>query len=73
MIYTKLQELELQISDLSLEEKKWLLKQLSDKISEQSNQEIEKMASDPEIQAEIRAINDEFISTEMDGLDEYEY
>ena len=46
-------------------------KKLADGLVEQAHfeKQLEKMATDPEIQAELRKIDREFISTESDGLE----
>ncbi len=74
----KLLEIEQAINSLSLDEQKWLLNRLSEKVKEKSTKlleeydrenQIEIMANDPEIQIEIALIDREFIITEMDGID----
>ena len=74
----KLLEIEQAINSLSLDEQKWLLNRLSEKVKEKSTKlleeydrenQIEIMANDPEIQREIALIDREFIITEMDGID----
>jgi hypothetical protein len=58
------------INSLSLDEQKSLLKYLTQEINKNINeQQIKIMANDPHIQAEIALINEEFIVTEMDGID----
>lgn len=58
------------IGSLSLDEQKYLLEYLTQEINKNLNEEqIKIMANDPEIQAEIALINQEFIITEMDGID----
>jgi hypothetical protein len=73
-------EIERSIRALSLEEQQWLLKRLTRQVQERvvtaskfadaayMEAQIKAMASDPDIQAEIAAINEEFAGTEMDGL-----
>ena len=78
MISQKALEIERSILRLSLEEQQWLLEQISqqvrsragDLLADRSHMEeqIKEMAKDPDIQAEIAAINREFATTEMDGL-----
>ena len=74
----KLLEIEQAINSLSLDEQKWLLNRLSEKVKQKSTQilenynvenQIELMAKDPDIQREIALIDEEFIITEMDGID----
>ncbi len=72
--------IERSICALSLEEKLWLLERIARQIREKTHaatqlfqtKDIEKqlavMASDPAIQAELAAISQEFIITELDGL-----
>lgn len=75
----KLLEIDQEISCLSLEEQKWLLKRLTQQVNrkittiiEENNLEnkLEIMANDPQIQAEIKLINEEFLVTEMDGIED---
>ncbi|NJP10095.1 MAG: hypothetical protein HC866_11960 [Leptolyngbyaceae cyanobacterium RU_5_1] len=61
-------ELERAIHKLSVKEKLWLLERIARQLREPDAVELSAMASDPEIQAEIRAINQGFAMTEMDGL-----
>ena len=69
-----LSKLETDIQQLTLEEQIWLLERLAHHIGEQAMQQqtlesqLEAMASDPDIQREIRAIEDEFSATDADGL-----
>ncbi len=80
MISTKLLEINRSIRDLSLKEQMWLLESLVKNLRQKTNtdtfplnQDIEKemavMANDPDIQAEIAAIDKEFAITQMDGLE----
>lgn len=72
----KLLEIEEAINSLSLDDKKCLLKRLTKQLNasftdtlrdvEFKNQ-LEMMAKDQQIQTEISLINQEFITTEMDG------
>lgn len=74
----KLLEIEEAINSLSLEDKKCLLKRLTKQLNasfsetlkdaELKNQ-LEMMAKDQQIQTEISLINQEFITTEMDGIE----
>ncbi len=74
----KLLEIEEAIDSLSLDDKKSLLKRLTKQLNasftdtlrdaEFKNQ-LEMMAKDQQIQIEINIINQEFITTEMDGIE----
>lgn len=76
-----LHEIERSIGTLTLEEQEWLLERISEQVqykkqlldkfadAEYMAEQMAQMAQDPEIQAEIAAINQEFIVTEMDGLE----
>ncbi len=67
---SKLLKIKKSIDSLSLDEQKSLLKYLTQEINKNINEEqIKIMANDPDIQAEIALINQEFIVTEMDGID----
>ena len=80
MVSSNLLEIERSIRALSLEEQQWLLKRLTRQVQERvvtaskfadaayMEAQIKAMASDPDIQAEIAAINEESAGTEMDGL-----
>ena len=61
-------EIERAINRLSAREKLWLLERIARQLQEPDETELLEMASDPEIRAEMVAINQEFASTEMDGL-----
>lgn len=61
-------EIERAIHQLSAKEKLWLLERIARQLREPDDTELSEMASDPEIQAEIGAIAQEFAVTEMDGL-----
>lgn len=75
-----LHQIEQSISRLSHQEQLWLveriihnmkvisLRQISNVVPESIEQQLTNMANDPEIQAEIIAINQEFANTEMDDL-----
>jgi hypothetical protein len=74
----QLLEIEKAINSLSLDEQKWLLHRLTEQIQQKSTnilkedtlkEQLETMANDPDIQAEIALINQEFMITEMDGID----
>lgn len=81
MISPTLLEIDRSIRDLPLQEQMWLLERLIRHLQEKTHThtfplnsyDIEKdlaiMASDPDIQTEIVAINREFAVTEMDGLE----
>ncbi|MUG99199.1 hypothetical protein F7734_45680 [Scytonema sp. UIC 10036] len=80
MILLSLQEIERSIRALSLEEQLWLLERIARQVREKQQtanlfadekdiqQQLRAMASDPDIIAEIAAINNEFAVAEMDGL-----
>jgi hypothetical protein len=80
MISQTLLEIEQSIRTLSPEEQLWLLERIARHLREQTNsvtqpsihqnrlEELFAMACDPEIQAELVAINKEFTVAEMDGL-----
>ena len=67
--------IEAQVAQLSIDEQRLLLRRLTHKVREGCNDRAEKkrvmmeMSQDPDIQREIRAINEEFACTEMDGLE----
>ncbi|MCW5314830.1 hypothetical protein GTQ43_13750 [Nostoc sp. KVJ3] len=73
-------KIERELRALSLEELEWLLelmtrqvqekKQISDQLTDVKymNKQLAAMASDLDIQTEIASINNEFVVTEMDGL-----
>lgn len=75
----KLLEIEEAINSLSLDDKKSLLKRLTKQLdasftdtlrdAELKNQ-LAIMAKDKQIQTKINIINEEFIMTEMDGIEE---
>lgn len=80
MISQQVLELERAILALNLEEQQWLLERITRQVLQKTgvNQfanssyieaQIEAMANDPQIQAEISAIDREFAVTEMDGLE----
>ena len=70
-----LSEIEASISRLSLDEQLWLMERLDQSIrqrmSEQTDLEAQlaAMANDPEIQSELKAIEEEFMIAETDGLE----
>ena len=68
MAQKKLLEIERAIATLSAREKLWLLERIARQLREPNEAELSDMANDPEIQAEITAIDQEFTWTEMDGL-----
>ncbi|HAJ61435.1 MAG TPA: hypothetical protein DCP31_21080 [Cyanobacteria bacterium UBA8543] len=80
MVSPNLLEIERSIRALSLEEQQWLLERLTKQVRERIHTadkfadaaymeaQIRAMATDPDIQVEIAAINEEFAVTEMDGL-----
>jgi hypothetical protein len=68
MASQNLLEIERAIASLSAREKLWLLERIAHQLREPDEAEVSEMANDPEIQAEVKAINLEFALTEMDGL-----
>lgn len=80
MISLTLLEIERSIRALSFEEQLWLLERIARQVREKQHiiankfaddipKELAAMASDPDIQAEIAAINEEFVVAEIDGLE----
>lgn len=81
MISPTLLEIERSIRALSLEEQLWLLERIARNLREQTqapaqqfdsedrSEQLAAMASDPDIQAELTAINEEFAIAEMDGVE----
>ncbi len=81
MIPANLLEIERSIRALSLEEQQWLLERITQQVRERiqtadkfadasyMEEQIKAMGDDPDILAEIAAINDEFGVTELDGLE----
>jgi hypothetical protein len=61
-------EIERAIHPLSAEEKLWLLERIVQQLREPNGIELAEMAADPQVQAEMGAIEQEFALTEMDGL-----
>jgi hypothetical protein len=80
MVSSKLLEIVRDIRNLSLSEKQWLLDNLVSQIQSKTQvsskfndsallkSQLQEMAQDPEIQAEIAAIHEEFAIAELDGL-----
>ncbi len=75
-----LNEIEKMIDRLSHKEQLWLIEQLAHRLREGSMEnnlpeqtlfknQLTAMANDPEVQAELQKINQEFAVTEADGLD----
>ena len=65
-----LEQLKTSLLALPVSQQQWLLEQLGQNIAKlTSEQELEIMANDPHIQAEILAINEEFFEVELDGLE----
>ena len=65
---TKLLELEKQITELTHEDKLWLLERLAHTLRQDVAHGLDDMAADPDIQRELSAIDAEFRNTEEDGL-----
>ncbi|MCT7986150.1 hypothetical protein NG796_23025 [Laspinema sp. A4] len=80
MVSSKLLEIVRDIRNLSLSEQQWLLENLVNQIKSKAQQpskfndsaflksQLQEMAQDPEVQAEIAAIDEEFAIAELDGL-----
>lgn len=71
-----LDRIETAIAQLSFDEQLWLMERLAHRIRQQSlrplvahDHDLRAMAADPAIQREVQHINDEFLVTELDGLD----
>ncbi len=76
MTTPSLERIETDIAQLSLTEQLWLIERLAHRIRQSTlrrlivqESDLAAMAADPAIQREVQQINDEFASTEMDGLD----
>jgi len=78
MSSTVLIQIERTISHLSHDEQLWLIEQLAHNLQKVESDAVEQtafesqlaeMATDPEIQAELREIDREFAVTEADGLE----
>ncbi|AFY81020.1 hypothetical protein [Oscillatoria acuminata] len=79
MVSSKLLEIARDIRQLSLSEQQWLLDKLVNQIkirtqesskfndSQLLKSQLQEMAQDPEVQAEIAAIDKEFAIAELDG------
>jgi len=78
MLAIILNEIEQKVSQLPHNEQLWLIERLVRRLREGANNNFSKpdffdaqltaMANDPEIQAELRQIDEEFAITEADGL-----
>lgn len=80
MISMTLLEIERSIGAMPLADQLWLVERIADNLREQTSRTVQifnsedrseqlaAMASDPDIQAELVAINKEFAGTDMDGL-----
>lgn len=70
-----LSQIEEHISQLSAEEQLWLIAHVAQRLRAQlttqspAEAQLVAMAADPEIQAELRTIAEEFAHTEADGLE----
>ena len=75
----RLAQLETEISALPDEEQLWLLERLAHQLRIKAepdpglDRQLAAMAADPEIRNELRAIDEEFRSTERDGLGERDH
>ncbi len=72
----KLARIEKSIQQLSLDEQLWLIEQMVRRVRATTlrgalnvDDTLAAMAADPEIQRELRAIEQEFAITELDGLE----
>lgn len=75
MISEALLKIEQAITNLSSQDKLWLIERIVRQLREEqistnlvSDMDLSEMANDPQIQAEIAAIESEFAITELDGL-----
>jgi hypothetical protein len=73
---TGLQELENRIAELSRDEQLWLIERLAHRLRLTTpvpgtdwENDLAAMAADPDIQRELRSIEEEFRGTESDGLE----
>lgn len=69
-----LETIEKQLPQLSHQEQLWLIEQLAHQLQTKRRRDewrasLDAMANDPQIQAEIRKIEEEFSITESDGLE----
>jgi hypothetical protein len=70
-------EIERSIHDLSFNEKLWLMERIAQQLRAKTqastasirDAQLINMANDPDMQAELSAINAEFLVTELDGLE----
>ena len=76
MSNTALERLEADISQLSLSDQLWLIERLAQRIRQRTlpdqpplESQLAAMASDPDIQRELRQIESDFAGTDLDGLD----
>ncbi len=76
MNVSELSQIEERISQLSRDEQLWLIERLAHHLRESEARpedmwadEVTAMAADPQIQQELRRIDDEFAVTEANGLD----
>ncbi|MDP2208961.1 MAG: hypothetical protein Q8K98_09350 [Bacteroidota bacterium] len=72
---TVLYEIKNKINQLSYDEQLWLIEQLAHGLRESKLKEkailenqLTAMASDPELQSELKKMDEEFVITELDGL-----
>jgi hypothetical protein len=81
MLSIVLSEIETMINRLSRQEQLWLIEKLARRLRDDSMEthlpptadfksQLVLMANDPEVQAELRKIDQEFALTETDGLEE---
>ena len=74
MNLSSLSQIEKSVNQLSLDEQLWLIERLTQNIRKHINvqgildDQLAAMSADPEIQHELRKINEEFAPAEADGL-----
>ncbi len=61
-------DLEKQITNLTHEDKLWLLERLASTLQKDVGSDLDEMVADPDIQRELSALDVEFRLTEEDGL-----
>ncbi len=66
--YPSLEQIKMTVFSLSLNQQEWLLGELDQHIKQELNNDLDSMANDLQVQAELAQINDEFLDAEMDGL-----
>jgi hypothetical protein len=66
--YPSLEQIKMTVFSLPLNQQEWLLGELDQHIKQELNNDLDSMANDVQVQAELAKINDEFLNVEMDGL-----